>query len=103
MRLTDSEKNKIITVISSYITDGNATLLLYGSRTDDAKKGGDLDLLLLASDATSLNRHKHYILADLKIALDDQKIDLIITDEKSISGDAFLGNAIKAAIILHEW
>jgi len=43
MRITEQEKNVIIDAVSS--TDPNAKVWLFGSRVDDSKKGGDIDIL----------------------------------------------------------
>ncbi len=49
MRLPTEEKDAIITAIANY--DKNASVFLFGSRTDESKKGGDINpvpLFLLA-------------------------------------------------------
>jgi hypothetical protein len=54
-------------------------LWLFGSRVDDAKKGGDIDLYVETtyspSDAVSA---KLDFLVDVKMGLGDQKIDVIL-------------------------
>ncbi|GHV80120.1 hypothetical protein AGMMS49944_19110 [Spirochaetia bacterium] len=46
MRISDYEKNVIIDSVRN--TDPNATIWLFGSRTDDSKKGGDIDIAILS-------------------------------------------------------
>jgi uncharacterized protein len=44
MRLTDRERNNIVSAVHHY--DAQAQVYLFGSRVDDAKRGGDIDLLV---------------------------------------------------------
>ncbi|PVZ71640.1 nucleotidyltransferase domain-containing protein [Pelagibaculum spongiae] len=74
MRLTASEQGAIRQTVANY--DQQAKVYLFGSRVDDAKKGGDIDLLVISPRlgfAEKLN-----ILADLHEQLGDQKIDLLL-------------------------
>jgi predicted nucleotidyltransferase len=43
MRITEHEKNVIVDAVKS--ADPNAKVWLFGSRVDDSKKGGDIDIL----------------------------------------------------------
>lgn len=61
--------------------DTNATVYLFGSRVDDSKKGGDIDLLVL-SDRLSRD-DKRTIKMRLYELLGEQKIDLIIAADDS--------------------
>jgi predicted nucleotidyltransferase len=51
VRLSDSEKKVILTAVRRF--DPRARIFLFGSRTDDAKRGGDIDLLVI-SDSIGL-------------------------------------------------
>ena len=79
MRLTKSEisaiKNIILTV------DPQAEVYLYGSRVDDTKRGGDIDLLVM-SRTIDFNK-KITISSQLFNALDEQKVDLLIASDES--------------------
>ena len=57
-----------------------ARVYLFGSRVDDAKKGGDIDLYLEIDDKQSVFEKKIELLSALRKSLGDQKIDLIIND-----------------------
>lgn len=76
IRLTPKE----IQIISDtvYGFDKNAGIFLFGSRTDESKKGGDIDLLVLSDKILYGERRK--IMVDLIKKLGDRKIDLIVSD-----------------------
>lgn len=84
MRIAISQLNAIISVISTHMAKHKGELRLYGSRAKDNLKGGDIDLVLLLEQAnvvSSLQLKKHYILAALKVAVDEQKVDLLIVEK----------------------
>ncbi|MDH4129048.1 MAG: nucleotidyltransferase domain-containing protein [Spirochaetota bacterium] len=66
MRLTVSEINTIKSSI--YDEDDNAEIYLFGSRTDDSKRGGDIDILILSSkiNFSDVTKIKRKILIKLK-------------------------------------
>jgi predicted nucleotidyltransferase len=45
MRLSDAERGAIRRAIADF--DPEAMVYLFGSRTDDTKRGGDIDLLIM--------------------------------------------------------
>lgn len=105
MRLSKDEINIIKKIIFSYfyIDINECQLFLFGSRVDDKKKGGDIDLLLLLNnslDYKNILLNKHIILADLKSAIGDQKIDLVITNQEDLKKDIFLSNIKNNSIAL---
>ena len=79
MRLKKNEIEKIKKVITKY--DRHADIYLFGSRVDDDKKGGDIDLLVFSNKLTFNENLK--IKIELKKILGDQRIDLIIKRDKS--------------------
>lgn len=89
MRLTESEKNAIKSVISEY--DPQARVYLFGSRADDTKRGGDIDLLILSEVLITTDRGR--IRWNLCEKLGDQKIDILIA--KDIT-DPFVNIAYKS-------
>ena len=74
MRLTKQEQRTIKKIINQY--DEQARVLLFGSRIDPAKKGGDIDLLVISGKLGFTD--KLNILADLHHDLGEQKIDLLL-------------------------
>lgn len=89
MRLTESEKTAIKSVVTAY--DPQARVYLFGSRTDDTKRGGDIDLLILSEVLITADRGK--ICWSLCEKLGDQKIDILIA--KDIT-DPFVNIAYKS-------
>lgn len=65
----------------------DAKVYLFGSRTDDAKKGGDIDLYIEIDAVQDVFDKKINLLTELRKKLGDQKIDVVInnfTKEKDI-------------------
>lgn len=83
MRLTSKERHIIKTIIADHF--GPDTLvLLFGSRADNQKKGGDIDLYIESDlSAEALVERKIECLTDLKRLLGDQKIDLVIKQKQN--------------------
>lgn len=79
MRLTDKQQREIIETFQAYFQKGDE-LWLFGSRVDDQKRGGDIDLYIKTAEinAESIVEKKIAFLVDLKRRIGDQKIDLII-------------------------
>lgn len=93
MRLSEDEIKDIKSVIMAY--DQKAEVYLFGSRVDNNKKGGDIDLLIFSTIINENNRRA------LKLALYDkigeQKIDLVITSNLS---EPFVRIILKKSISL---
>ena len=103
MRLTSKEIEGIIKGISIHLQDCPAELRLFGSRTDDAKRGGDIDLLLIVAPSikSDVTENKHYLLADIKTEIGEQKIDLKIATADDIKQDPFLKVIYPNSILIH--
>jgi predicted nucleotidyltransferase len=56
---------------------------LFGSRVDDNKKGGDIDLYLVPENTDNLYEKKIKFLSALDSALGEQKIDVVIAKDKA--------------------
>lgn len=93
MRLTKEE----VSVIKSAILglDPNARVFLFGSRTDNQKKGGDIDLLIFSDILTFLDKGK--IRTQIFDHLEEQRIDIIIAKDDS---DPFVKIALEEGIQL---
>ena len=79
MRLNDQQRAAIrTTVAETFGTE--ARVWLFGSRVDDAKRGGDIDLLIETDqvDADALARTEIAFLSKLQMKLGEQKIDVLL-------------------------
>lgn len=74
MRLSEQEKISIQSVLRA--TDPAAVIRLFGSRADDAKRGGDIDIFFETSRAMKL---KERLLLQYRVsATCDVQVDLLI-------------------------
>lgn len=76
MRLKTSEINIIKNCFIKVFQHGD--LYLFGSRVDDNKKGGDIDLYIIPKTKKDLTLKKIDFLVELKKSLGEQKIDIVI-------------------------
>jgi len=80
MRLSDRERSAIKSAVAHHF-GADAQVWLFGSRADDGRRGGDIDLLvetrLTGRDAL---RAKIDTITEIQRAIGDQKIDMV-TDE----------------------
>jgi len=93
MRLDEKERGAITTAVKEL--DPNAEIYLFGSRTDPAKKGGDIDILILSQLLS--NNNKISILCRIFEMIEEQKIDLLIAKD---TFDPFVRLALKTGIRL---
>lgn len=74
MRLTQEQVQQIKIVVNQF--DPNARIILFGSRADDDKKGGDIDLLIFSERLTRSDQSKIRIGLENRLGL--QRFDIII-------------------------
>ena len=60
----------------------NAAVYLFGSRVDDSKKGGDIDLFIRTANKDGLFEKKIRFLARLKRQIGEQKIDVVFNEDE---------------------
>jgi uncharacterized protein len=97
VRVSTQHRQLIIESIGKFID--HFDLYLFGSRADDKKKGGDIDLLLLvpADQIVPLTQNRYKILLEIKQNIGNQKIDLVIRTINTADDfvDAILPMAVK--------
>jgi predicted nucleotidyltransferase len=76
---------RYIEVIQKYFNQifQHGDIYLFGSRVDDTKKGGDIDLYLVLKEHTHLFEKKIKFLSRIKRELGEQKIDVIFNTDSS--------------------
>jgi predicted nucleotidyltransferase len=78
MRLT-TEQAETIRRITAEIFGPEARVRLFGSRLDDAARGGDIDLLVECDEPVADLAHKRVrFVARLQLTLGDQPIDVLV-------------------------
>ncbi len=82
MRLSEYERTSIREAVRQFLPD--AKILLFGSRTDNAKRGGDIDLLVLTNGEVDL-RTRLKIESSIFGHIGEQKIDLVIEKPEALS------------------
>ncbi len=84
MRLTNEQHQIISSILRKYFGD-HTLILLFGSRVDDSAKGGDIDLYIEPeiTDPDAIVLAKLKAMAEIHLALGDQKIDLVINRRKN--------------------
>jgi len=75
LRLTTQQQQAIKTYFLEVFKEGQ--IYLFGSRTDDTKKGGDIDLYIRTPDTKDLVHKKLDFLIKLKRDIGNQKIDIV--------------------------
>lgn len=93
MRLTEHEKTSIKSIILNF--DPYARIYIFGSRADDSKKGGDIDILVFSDKITGSDRRA--IKLKLYEAIGEQKIDLLIAIDAT---DPFTKIALETGVPL---
>jgi uncharacterized protein len=94
MRLSAEIAKALVDVIEKEVPDSksSSTLYLFGSRTDDLKRGGDIDLLLVTNEnvKSRLKEKKYFLLESLRQAAGDQKVDLTLKTYEEFCVDPFV-------------
>ena len=98
MRLSPYQRDSIVSVLGNH-----GKVFLYGSRTKDDLKGGDIDLLLVVQPEKlqDLRSQKHKLLISIESKIGEQKIDLILATPEMLTTDPFLMKITKEATSLN--
>jgi hypothetical protein len=103
MRLSNAEINSIRTCAVSVFAELGYRIWLFGSRTDDAKRGGDIDLLVEVNtdaDRLEITNRELAFLVTLKGEIGEQKIDIIVATSAAVAADPFLQSVVPNRILL---
>ncbi len=79
MRLTPEDRESIKKAVKTHF--GECTkVYLFGSRADDTKKGGDIDLYIETEVTEEILQKKLKLIGELHNLLGEQKIDIVINN-----------------------
>jgi uncharacterized protein len=84
MRLSEFERDAIVASVTMF--DGAAEVYLFGSRVDDDKKGGDIDVIIKSDVLT--NDMLDLVAEELFKHIDEQKVDFVLTGKSRLSSFA---------------
>jgi len=101
MRITDFQRKQFVNCITK-LNLKKFELHLFGSRSSSFTKGGDIDLLLLVQneDLESVLEKKFQLVTEMKLATQDEKIDLTISTFDKLHTDVFLKSIADSLILL---
>jgi predicted nucleotidyltransferase len=80
MRLSETDIFIIKEAFNKIFQKGD--IFLFGSRVDDNKKGGDIDLYICLDDKNELFEKKLKFLSFIKRKIGDRKIDIVFNKDK---------------------
>jgi len=95
MRITENEKNVIIDAVKNI--DPDARLWLFGSRADDSKKGGDIDIAIFSEEINNDVMKKIQVRRFICNRIGEQSIDIITSSDGK---EAFFRLAVEEGIKL---
>lgn len=81
MRLSFFEVESIVKTFTEVFGEGK--IYLFGSRTDDSKKGGDIDLFLDIPYSDDVHSNKIRFLTKLEEKIGEQKVDVVFKKDDS--------------------
>jgi hypothetical protein len=92
MRLSRKEVLAITSAFTKLFPESEFELYLFGSRTDDTKKGGDIDLLVVVSDLekSQFADAKSQLKNEMFKSMDEQRIDITVASPQDLEQDTFL-------------
>jgi predicted nucleotidyltransferase len=91
MRLEPFEVLLIKQVFRRFSTDPELVLYLFGSRADDKKRGGDIDLLVVGPTQQTVNSFPRLdFLVELKRSIGDRRIDITMATSEELESNSFL-------------
>jgi predicted nucleotidyltransferase len=94
MRISEFQKQVIVNAIKN--ADPHARAWLFGSRADDSKKGGDIDIGILSGKIGVAEETK--IKRDICGKIGEQKIDIVVSKDGE---QAFFKFAVMKGVMLY--
>ena len=82
MRLSPHYQDVIKTACAR-VFGRSSQVFLFGSRVDDSRLGGDIDLYIKVPDKTDLRQKKTRFMVELYKKLGEQKIDVVFDEDET--------------------
>ena len=99
MRLSEADIESIVYLANLHF-GADVHVFLFGSRTSDQQRGGDIDLLIRHPKNGQLKiRAKINFITDLILQIGEQKIDVVLENQVNKNSD-FLKTIVQTAIQL---
>lgn len=89
LRISEIER-KIIKEKTLKVFGPSASVFLFGSRADDLKKGGDIDLFIETDDIENSVKKKISLMTELQFSIGERKIDIITAIKKETENDPLI-------------
>ncbi|MBP8285427.1 MAG: nucleotidyltransferase domain-containing protein [Rhodoferax sp.] len=101
MRLTAQQQATVRDTVAETFGSGSQ-VRLFGSRVDDTRRGGDIDLLVSTTqcDVETLMRAEIALLTKLQLRLGEQKIDVLLDYPSRKVRPPIFGIALQTGILL---
>ena len=99
MRLTEHQKSSIIECSKIVFGEGSK-VYLFGSRVDDSKHGGDIDLFIECKESYNTFANEIEFLIKLQNKIGKQKIDVIIKNFNKQDDRIIVSEALKKSILI---
>jgi len=100
MRISEQEIT-LIKKLACQIFGNKTKVYLFGSRVDDTKKGGDIDLFIAGGQKSNFTVSKKIdFLVELKSLIGNQKIDVILDTEATRQKKQFHRSITQQAVEL---
>jgi predicted nucleotidyltransferase len=99
MRLNDSEISAINSLARKHFGD-DVKVILFGSRSDDNQRGGDIDLFIYKTDGARITvRRKIEFITSLLFQIGEQRVDVVL-DRPELRNTLFYQTILKKGIPL---
>jgi predicted nucleotidyltransferase len=99
MRLSEADIESIVYLANLHFGD-DVQVFLFGSRTSNQQRGGDIDLLIRNPNNGQLKiRAKINFITDLILQIGEQKIDVVLENQVN-KNSGFLKTIVQTAIQL---
>ncbi len=100
MRLTTKEISTIKQQVKN-VFGYQAQVYLFGSRVDNEKRGGDIDLFIKGAEEEKYSlENKIRFLVEVKKEIGDQKIDVVFDNESTRQRMKFYNSVQKSKVLL---